>query len=566
MARRDTKRPNTTEPQPLPKRARSAVGGGAFMFDFRRRPNWKTVNAVLDFRAPRRSLAHHKPHAKAVKPDALLNALMGIALLILSGHDSHAATFNIANGDVTALKSAITTANSNGQDDTIELAVKGSYTLTARDNRINGLPQIGPDGGKKLTIQGNGATIQRSNAGGTPKFRIFSINSGADVTISFLAIANGNITALGGSFGGGIYNDGESGNAMLTISNCTFTGNFADYGGALYNDGETVSATLSVIDSTFARNSANYGGAIFNDGAFGSAALNVSNSTFTRNSADTDGGGIQHDAYSGSATLRVSNSTFHENSAGRDGGGLYTDGESGSATVSINHCTFSRNEADSQGGGIYSFTGGGGSVALEIGNTILKASTSGENIFNNPGTITSLGYNLSDDAAAGDATTGPGGLLNQAGDQRNTDPLLDPAGLKNNGGLTLTIALQATSPAVDQGKRDTISPSSKDQRGEDRPFDDPNIANAGGGDGSDIGAYEADVRVTAEDRLGNDLRLMFTTILGKSYEVQSRANLVSGMWTSLPGTTTVGTGGVVQIMITSAFGQGQQFYRMRQLP
>ena len=50
--------------------------------------------------------------------------------------------------------------------------------------------------------------------------------------------------------------------------------------------------------------------------------------------------------------------------------------------------------------------------------------------------VTSLGYNLSSDAAGGDATIGPGGFLNQTGDIRNTDPMLGP--LQNNGGTTYT--------------------------------------------------------------------------------------------------------------------------------
>jgi hypothetical protein len=36
-----------------------------------------------------------------------------------------AATFNIADGDVAALKAAIASANANGQDDTIDLAPNG---------------------------------------------------------------------------------------------------------------------------------------------------------------------------------------------------------------------------------------------------------------------------------------------------------------------------------------------------------------------------------------------------------------------------------------------------------
>ena len=292
-----------------------------------------------------------------MKPRAIFRSLIGTALVFLCGNLARAAVFNIPNGDVAALQSAITTANSDAQDDTIELAAFGTYTLTTRDNFINGLPKIGPDGGKKLTIHGNGAIIQRSNVAGTLKFRIFYIQSGANVTISNLTIANGNITALGGSFGGGIYSDGESGSVTLTIANCTFSGNLADYGGALYNDGESgissITATLNVTNSTFTLNSSvNNGGALFNDGFSGSAKLSISNCTFTQNSS-RDGGAVQHDAFMGIVTGSVINSTFTRNSASRNGGAIYIDGESGSATLNVSSSTFSENAATSSGNAVF---------------------------------------------------------------------------------------------------------------------------------------------------------------------------------------------------------------------
>jgi hypothetical protein len=67
------------------------------------------------------------------------------------------------------------------------------------------------------------------------------------------------------------------------------------------------------------------------------------------------------------------------------------------------------------------------------------------------------------------------------------DPQLLP--LADNGGPTPTMALAATSPAIDKGAAFGLS---ADQRGLLRPFDFPPIPNstAAGADGSDIGAYE----------------------------------------------------------------------------
>src|SRR5262249_33341660 len=48
--------------------------------------------------------------------------------------------------------------------------------------------------------------------------------------------------------------------------------------------------------------------------------------------------------------------------------------------------------------------------------------------------------NLSDDSSCGFTATGS---------RNSTNPILDPAGLKNNGGPTQTIALDSESPAID---------------------------------------------------------------------------------------------------------------------
>jgi hypothetical protein len=93
--------------------------------------------------------------------------------------------------------------------------------------------------------------------------------------------------------------------------------------------------------------------------------------------------------------------------------------------------------------------------SLEISDTILNAGASGENIFNEDGTVTSLGYNLSSDDG--------GGYLNGPGDQINADPLLGP--LQDNGGPTFTHALLPGSPAINAGDPNFTLPPSYDQRG-----------------------------------------------------------------------------------------------------
>ncbi len=74
----------------------------------------------------------------------------------------------------------------------------------------------------------------------------------------------------------------------------------------------------------------------------------------------------------------------------------------------------------------------------------------------------------------------------QPTDQTNTPAQLGP--LANNGGPTQTYLPLVGSPAIDKGS--FISGITTDQRGQARPFDFSNVANAAGGDGSDIGAVE----------------------------------------------------------------------------
>src|SRR5688572_5272282 len=86
------------------------------------------------------------------------------------------ANIPVAAGDVPGLIAAITEANGNGEADTIDIA--GTFTLTdvyndtVETNGANGLPVILADGGNGLTINGNGAIIERSAEELTPAFRI----------------------------------------------------------------------------------------------------------------------------------------------------------------------------------------------------------------------------------------------------------------------------------------------------------------------------------------------------------------------------------------------------------
>jgi hypothetical protein len=93
----------------------------------------------------------------------------------------------------------------------------------------------------------------------------------------------------------------------------------------------------------------------------------------------------------------------------------------------------------------------------------------------------------------GDGTSmtgiGNGFNVNQVGSSGSPiDAMLGP--LRNNGGYTQTYSLVCGSPAIDKGKNFDFAGTDQREGNFVRTFDDPVVANAGGGDGTDIGAFE----------------------------------------------------------------------------
>lgn len=341
-----------------------------------------------------------------------------------------------------------------------------------------------------LTIGGGG--IDQGGGGGI-------LNDHASLTVDSCVVQN-NFAA--DSAGGGVYNYGSGGSATLMILNSIVSGNHADAGGGLYNDAENGgSAIISLTNSTVENNSASFngfptgggaGGGILNlggtvmidnsvvtgnlagvpdpfalgdgGGILNEGTLTIVNSTISNNQAYQTGGGIDN-----AGTLIINNSTISDNGAigGHDGHPWgYGGGIAGNVTIS--NSTFSGNYASLSGGAIagggaisnstLNDNRGGGlsvSAALEIANTVLKASASDHNIVIDGGTLISRGYNVSSDD--GD------GFLNGPGDQINTDPLLGP--MQDNGGPTLTHALLPGSPAINAGNPSFTPPPLHDQRG-----------------------------------------------------------------------------------------------------
>ena len=345
-----------------------------------------------------------------------------------------------------------------------------------------------------ITISGPGQDLLTVRAPTNQFFRIFHVMPAHTVTIDGLTIGPNHYC----DSGCGIFND----QATLTVSNCAVHGNTARDGAAGILSGGSLTITnssvtgntvlysgsgagivsggsLTIMNSRISGNFAGKG--IFNGGGIAaSGTVNISSSTISGNSVTVSGGGIYN-----TGVTTITSSTISGNFAGGGypfpngpgvGGGIYN--HTG-AMLTITNSTVSGNTVlttDSGpgcGGGVAnsgplqianttisnnSGTDGGGicnDAALQIENTILNAGASGENIFNNGGTITSLGYNLSSDNA--------GGYLTGPGDQVTTDPIL--GSLQDNGGPTLTHRPYPGSPVIDAGDPNFTPPPLYDQRG-----------------------------------------------------------------------------------------------------
>ena len=185
---------------------------------------------------------------------------------------------------------------------------------------------------QNLTINGNGATVKRSTAAGTPAFVILTV-SGGTLSLHKLSFTNGdgaisvtgsgNLSVNGGTFsqnqapqGGAIDIDG--GTSTDTITSATFTGNTATgtggEGGAIYNG---LNAGTTVTKCTFTGNQAAQGGALFD---FAVSGATITSSRFTGNTA-ANGGAIFNDPIGGE---NLTTDTISGNSASQNGGGIYS--------------------------------------------------------------------------------------------------------------------------------------------------------------------------------------------------------------------------------------------------
>jgi hypothetical protein len=352
--------------------------------------------------------------------------------------------------------------------------VVGSIVLTSGEVVVPKSRTVTGPGAKVLTVSGNNVS------------RVFHITGGAS-QISDLGLTNGHAFAGGGGIAL------EAGTSLV-VSNCAVSGCYAQSADLANLGGGAISlinlATLTLVNSTISSNSTPYYGGglyLFNNATGSLVNCTVSgNRTLDGSGDEVWGGGI---FMINGSVLTVTNSTIANNSSGAAGGGVYK-GFNGSATF--------RN-------------------SLVAGNT----APGGPDCF---GPYVSAGFNLIGNTSG---STGFGAT----GDQLNKNPQLLP--LAYNGGPTMTHALLTTSPAVDAGGPGGLA---ADQRGKLRPFDFPSVANAPGGNSSDIGAFEVNPPEASIVKSGNNVVISWPSYY-VGYTVQSTTDpsLLTG-WLPVPGT------------------------------
>jgi PKD repeat protein len=413
------------------------------------------------------------------------------------------------------------------------------------------------------TVSGNSTP---ENGGGISNYSANS-TSAANVTMSKCTISGNSANSGGGIYSGSaLYN---SGSASVSIVDSVISGNSAtNSGGGVL---QTSDATMTLLNCTVSNNtSASTGGGITNDGYFSGATLTVSNCTIGGNKAATSGGGIYNiNDYGNEAKVTVANSTISGNSAQQLGGGIFNYSEGNdTATVLVNNSTITGNSAQQRGGGLDNYanygtsamtianstisgnsalTGGAGiandqtqgtgiAATLTLSNTILALNPTGGNFKTAYGTSLSGGFNLSDDGSCAAFLTASGDLNNTAAGLQ-----MDGSGnplLANNGGPTDTIALLSDSVAIDRGKAAddpaTGLPTTVDQRGLVRPYDLPNVPNAPGGDGSDIGAFEFHSVTPAKPVINSPATATGQADVAFSYQITATNGATSFGATGLP--------------------------------
>jgi len=260
-----------------------------------------------------------------------------VIVCFFASQASEAAVFNVAS--IAEFQSALTTAQGNGQSDTIIVA-PGIYIV---ESPLSYFAEEEEDYG--LVIQGAGAAttiLDGNNTTSILQIDQSSLSEGmnANVTIKDITFRKGNEPS---SWGGALSIANYY--AQTTIEDCVFQDNTSSLGGgALYLLGSTVSLRRNTFTGNTSSDLSSVGGALY--AILSGGTITLEKNTFADSLSAGSAGGIY---VSNSGSIVLTENTFQRNVANGDGGGGYVSVEFG-GTLTLSRNVFENNSAVSSGG------------------------------------------------------------------------------------------------------------------------------------------------------------------------------------------------------------------------
>jgi hypothetical protein len=413
---------------------------------------------------------HRNATAARSRLAASLAAALGVGMHSMAAHaaiiDAKLCGDTAGKGGYT-LRIAINHAASN---DTVNLDALPASCTTITLGSALAIPQstlvIRRDTASPVTLQ-SGGTDRIVLHSGPGTLSLIGVNLvGGQVAESGGCVFSGGSLYLSGSSVSGCHGADKGGGIYvahdLTMNGGTLSGNVVDAHNYCRGGGAYVGASATIAAATISANSATgFGGLPGSGGGLFIGTGSIDQSTISGNSA-ARGGGIE-----ARGDLGLFRSTISGNSAAA-AGGIRLDASAfiiEASTIAFNHTTAVNANACDDAGGLCAFVATGGAASRLYGTIVAN----------------------NDAAAAGAAGDffatqpfdGSNNLIVSANlapaDTIGTDPQL--GALANNGGITQTHALAATSPAINASKAFALA---TDQRGQ------PRVS----GSAADIGSYE----------------------------------------------------------------------------
>jgi hypothetical protein len=352
--------------------------------------------------------------------------ILPLYLFLALSCSAWAETFDVSN--VSAFQSALDSATSNGENDTINVAA-GSYDVTStltfystEDFHI-----LIAGAGMGVTTLDGGDTVQILNIRTTP--------ANAHVTVENITFQNG----YESTYGGGLCVQTDQ--ASITLENSEFNDNTAM---AIGGGASAVSTTgdISISDCFFRRNSGEDDAGGLNAGS-SDGVISLTSSIFEDNTvpgvfpgvpAKDGGGAILY--IDGTGQIVMTGNTFNRNTAADGGGGCMTYFVGSGVSAIINNNSFNSNTAQLDGGGCFTRINDNGMITYNgnnfSGNSTVTAGGAGSMIYLNDGDLDYSGNTYTDNTSAEDG--GGAWIWNGTGTLTITGNTFTGNDAANNGG------------------------------------------------------------------------------------------------------------------------------------